>query len=252
MDDFESGDIGWLTIQPSAGTLTGWSGGQTGTSCSSTRSAESYSWGGATSCWKTALQKQAWGFWWTLEALAQSCPEKQWGILGDSESHLGMVMGTLLWVSLLVQELDQMDLKVSANLRHSGIYWLSWRTFRLTDLGLKRKWCCFLLQRCRMKDLSHLPWVTELHRFLQLIKSTLPSTLSWEAPREPTLWNQNTLPLPSVSVIKTVTLAQNFWSSCWGQQGHSWSEIREKDSKNLSVLLVEQYLHDVLPHMHTL
>lgn len=33
-----------------------------------------------------------------------------------------MVMGTLLWVSLLVQELDQMDLKVSANLRHSGIY----------------------------------------------------------------------------------------------------------------------------------
>lgn len=28
---------------------------QTGTSCSSTRSTESYSWGGAASCWKTAL-----------------------------------------------------------------------------------------------------------------------------------------------------------------------------------------------------
>lgn len=37
------------------------------------------------------------------------------------KSHLDVVMGTLLWVSLIEQEWDQMDPEVPSNLNHSVV-----------------------------------------------------------------------------------------------------------------------------------
>ena len=39
--------------------------------------------------------------------------------LGDLQKPPGLVLGTLLWVSLLEQGLDQMDPEVPSNLSHS-------------------------------------------------------------------------------------------------------------------------------------
>lgn len=46
-----------------------------------------------------------------------------WGVssLDISESYLGMVLGTFLWMSLLQQGVDQMVPKVPANLIHAVI-----------------------------------------------------------------------------------------------------------------------------------
>ena len=54
--------------------------------------------------------------------LAQAA-QRLWGLLGDLQEPPDAVLGTLLWVSLLEQGLEQVTPEVPSNLNHFGILW---------------------------------------------------------------------------------------------------------------------------------